>query len=118
MAHVLVVDDSKFARLTLRTILEEGGHQVSEAENAARGLELSLQLKPDLVTIDLLMPGTSGQELLRQLISHHLPCPVVVVSADIQKATYNEVMEIGAAAFVQKPSDAEEFLETINRLLK
>lgn len=99
---VLIVDDSDFARHRIAKVLREGGHEIVEAENGERALELVEETKPHAVTVDLLMPGIDGIEVIRRLRSRRPELPIIALSADVQQATRQEVLAAGANGFVAK----------------
>ena len=85
MAKVLVVDDSKFMRLTLKNFLEknsENSHTViGEAENVSQAVERYTELKPDLVTMDIIMPEESGLEAVKKILAIDPSAQIIMVSA-------------------------------------
>ena len=117
MAKILVVDDSSFARATMRRRLEEAGYTVIEADSGQRALELAAREKPDLATLDLLMPGMSGNETLAQLRPLYPALKILVVSADVQALTRQEVLAAGANGFLNKPVATVDLLATVSKLL-
>src|SRR5688572_33168541 len=96
-AKVLVVDDSGFARRTLRRILEEQGFGVEEAGSGAEALAKFPQSKPDVVFLDLVMEGMQGLEVLKKLREADASVKVVVATADVQKATRTQMLKAGAS---------------------
>jgi CheY-like chemotaxis protein len=114
----LIVDDSLVARLSLKGILKESNLGLSEASSGEAALEqLSGGLSPDIVFLDLTMPGKGGIETLRDIRSAYPKLPVVIVTADIQARTIEMVTEAGASAVVRKPADRAEILGVIGRLV-
>lgn len=107
MANILIVDDSKFMRKMLCDILVEGGHQiVGEAENAKEAVELYRRLKPDLVTLDIIMPTvgeTDAISALKEMIRVNPLAKVVVISAMGQQDIVREYIQAGARNFIVKP---------------
>ncbi len=107
MANIMIVDDSKFMRKMLSDILTEEGHQiVGEAENAEEATELYKRLKPDLVTLDIIMPGLKEDDttsILRSMTSVNPKVNVVMVSAMGQQEVVEECIEAGAKDFIVKP---------------
>jgi two-component system chemotaxis response regulator CheY len=100
---VLVVDDSGFARRTLRRILEEAGFEVVEADGGHAALEQYVTKTPDLVLLDVVMSGMGGLEVLRALRTLDRNARIVMATADIQESTRREALAAGAAGFVRKP---------------
>jgi chemotaxis protein CheC len=113
VARILVIDDSRLACAALRQVLEKAGHEVYTADAAHRGLELAADLAPDCITTDILMPGMDGRELLDALRLKGVGIPVVVVTADIQETTREDVLRRGAHAVVDKPLKGKELLSAI-----
>lgn len=99
---VLIVDDSDYARRRIGKVLREGGHEIVEAENGEQALGLVEETKPHAVTVDLLMPGMDGIELIGRLRARWPELPIIALSADVQQATRQEVMAAGASGFVAK----------------
>jgi two-component system chemotaxis response regulator CheY len=114
-AKILVVDDSALSRRLLRKMLEELGCEVEEASDGAQALERYVLNRPDAVVLDLLMHGMYGVEVLQKLKELNADLPVVVVTADIQRATREQVKEMGGAAMINKPI-AKEQLEEVLRV--
>jgi len=116
-AQILVVDDSGFARRTLRQILEAAGHAVVEANNGQDALEHYFLKKPDLVLLDMVMEGMNGLEVLTKLRELDPSARVVLATADIQSSTRQETQAAGASGFLTKPFNAEEVLNTVSHVL-
>jgi len=116
-SKILVVDDSGLARRLSRKILEELGYEVEEASDGAQALERYLLNHHDAVVLDLLMQGMYGVEVLQKLKELNSSLPVIVVSADIQKTTREQVKESGAAAMVNKPITKEQLEEVLKIVL-
>ena len=121
MAKILIVDDSKFMRLTLKNFLEKNSlnaHQIiGEAENAREAVERYQELKPDLVTMDIIMPEESGLEAVKKIISMDPGAKIVMVSAMGQEKIVEEALTSGAKAFITKPIKTDELLKTIETVL-
>ena len=116
-AKILVVDDSGLARRLIRKILEELGHEVEDAADGAEALERCVLNHHDAVILDLLMHGMYGVEVLQKLKQLNPDLPVVVVSADIQRTTRDQVKEAGAVAMVNKPVTREQLEEVLGIVL-
>jgi len=118
MAKILIVDDSGLSRRILRAILEEGGHEVAEAEDGLLALERFAIDRPELTLLDLTMEGIHGFEVLEKLREIDPGAKVIVASADIQKSTREMAAAKGGQGFVQKPFKADKVLETVDSVLK
>jgi excisionase family DNA binding protein len=114
---VLVVDDDERLRTLLRVKLELEGYEVREAENAEQVLDALDDGAPDLVLLDLVLPGIDGWQLLRQLQERHGSIPVIVFSGKVDEAAGSEAAERGAQGFVGKPFDPDELLSRAKKLV-
>lgn len=105
--RVLVIDDSAFSRRTIIKLLEEipGVEVVGYAVNGEEGLRKAMDIRPDLITMDLEMPGMDGFTLLR-IIMTACPTPVIVVSSHNEDERVFKALELGAVDFVAKPQRA------------
>ncbi len=117
MAHIIVVDDSGYARRVHRRILESAGHQVLEAGSGIAALEAFYLEKPDVILLDLSMEEMTGLEVLAPLRQLDPPVRVVVVSADVQRSTEAMVRAAGALRFLGKPVTPEVLLHTIDQVM-
>jgi two-component system chemotaxis response regulator CheY len=115
--RVMVVDDALFMRNMLKDIFVRAGHDVvAEAENGEMVLDLYKEIKPDLVTMDIVMPRKSGIEALQDIMALDSNACVVMVSALGQDSLVLEAVESGAKDFIVKPFKEEKVLEIINRV--
>ncbi len=117
MATVLIIDDSGFQRSTIRRVVQAEGHQAIEAKNGVEGVSKAIELKPDFITLDLLMPEMDGVSTLAELKKKNIKIPVVVVTANIQETIRKECMDLGAVGFVNKPMMGPA-VDTFKNLLK
>lgn len=116
--RILIVDDSRFMRKMIRSILERDGYEiVGEAENGLEALESYQSLRPDLVTLDITMPEMSGLSALKALCSTHPTAKVVMVSAMGQKDIIIDSIMAGAKDFIVKPFDSKKVIETVRNVL-
>lgn len=115
--RILVVDDSGFARRSLRQLLESAGHTVEEAIDGHDALEKYFLAKPDLVLLDMVMEGMSGLEVLSKLQELDKEAKVVVATADIQSSTKSEAQAGGARGFITKPFDRDQVLQAVSTVL-
>ena len=120
MAKILIVDDSKFMRLTLKNLIEKnynGVHTiVGEAGTAVEAVEKFLQLAPDLVTMDIIMPEESGLEAVKKIMAYNPKAKIIMVSAMGQEKIVEEAIALGAKSFVVKPVKTEDLLKTIEKV--
>lgn len=118
MAHILVVDDELGIRDLLSEILNDEGHTVELAENAAQARRLRQQARPDLVLLDIWMPDTDGVTLLKEWAGQALlTMPVIMMSGHATIDTAVEATRIGACAFLEKPITMQKLLKAVAQAL-
>jgi DNA-binding NtrC family response regulator len=116
MANILVVDDELGIRDLLSEILNDEGHQVEMAENAAQARAVRQRLRPDLVLLDIWMPDTDGVTLLKEWSSSgQLNMPVIMMSGHATIDTAVEATRIGAMAFLEKPITMQKLLQAVDQ---
>lgn len=116
--NILIVDDSRVARLHICSILSNQGYVTRQAENGIAALEKISEEKPDLVILDLLMPEMDGIMLLKKLNAMKLTMPTIVISADIQEDVKKECFELGVSAFLNKPFKVQELIDIVVKIAK
>ena len=118
MASILVVDDEMGIRELLSEILNDEGHTVLLAENAAQARALRAQGRPDLVLLDIWMPDTDGVTLLKEWASSgQLTMPVIMMSGHGTIDHAVEATRIGALAFLEKPIALQKLLQAVSQAL-
>jgi DNA-binding NtrC family response regulator len=116
MANILVVDDEHGIRDLLCEILNDEGHAVEMAENAAQARAARLRERPDLVLLDIWMPDTDGVSLLKEwAASGQLTMPVIMMSGHATIETAVEATKIGAMAFLEKPVTLQKLLKAVEQ---
>jgi DNA-binding NtrC family response regulator len=116
MANILVVDDELGIRDLLSEILNDEGHQVELAENAAQARAARSRSRPDLVLLDIWMPDTDGVTLLKEWSSSGLlTMPVIMMSGHATIDTAVEATKIGAMAFLEKPITLQKLLKAVEQ---
>ncbi len=117
--RILVVDDAMFMRRMLSDILEKGKHTVcGEASNGKEAIERYKELKPDLVTMDIIMPDMSGIEAVKEVKKIDPDAKILMVSAMGQQALVLEAVQSGAIDYIVKPFQPSRVLESIDRIFK
>ncbi len=113
---VLVVDDEEAIRALYKTELEDAGYEVETADSGAQALEKIASFHPDLVTLDIKMPGMDGLEALGKIRQKYQSLPVILCSA---YGEYKQDFTCWASdAYLVKSSNVEELIETVGRLLE
>jgi twitching motility two-component system response regulator PilH len=119
MARILIVDDSPSQLVGLKRIVEKLGHQVVTAEDGSAGVEAAKREVPDLILMDVVMPNLNGFQATRTISkdakTSHIP--IVLVTTKDQETDRVWGMRQGAKAYVTKPVNEGELVETINKLL-
>ena len=118
MAKIMVVDDEKDIRISLKNLLEAQGYQVIMAEDGDQYLQLVKKEKPDLVMLDILMVRKDGVQTLKELMQANPKEKVIMVTVVGQEQVIKEAMKAGASDYILKPFDFENILETVKRVLK
>jgi two-component system chemotaxis response regulator CheY len=118
MALILLVEDSSFARKMTGNILKKAGHEVVEAEDGLKGLELLEARTPDCIVSDILMPLMDGHGFLEALRENGNRIPVIMLTADVQEKTRQECLELGALEILHKPAQEASLLQAIGKALK
>lgn len=115
--QVLIVDDAAFMRMTLRDILTKSGYEVvGEAETGEDALKKYKKLKPDVVTMDIVMLGEGGIKAVKGIIGYDPAARIVMVSAMGQQSLIVESIQAGARGFIIKPFKEEAVIEEIGRI--
>lgn len=119
MANILIVDDSPTDVKVFTTLLEKAGHDVRSAPNAEQGVAAARDQQPDLILMDVIMPGTNGFQATRTLSKdpETASIPVIIVTTKSMETDRVWGMRQGARAFLTKPVSRENLLETINKEL-
>ncbi|MEX2583134.1 MAG: response regulator [Gemmatimonadota bacterium] len=115
---VLVCDDAVFMRRLLREVLTGGGYRiVGEAESGVQAVELYRDLQPDLVTMDIVMPGMGGIDAVREIVAIDPAARILMCTSIGQQALMEEAVHAGAREFVLKPFQPSRVLEAARRAL-
>jgi len=119
MAKILIVDDSAFARNSLELIIESSGHEVvGRAANGAEAVSLFCSLQPELVTLDYLMTGETGDEVLEKLIRIDPGVRVIMISGMADPGIRDQALQAGAKYFLAKPFEDDTVVQTIAQAMQ
>jgi two-component system chemotaxis response regulator CheY len=115
---VLICDDALFMRTMLAEILEQAGFEVAgQAATGAEAVDMFRDLRPDLVTMDIIMPDMGGIEAVKTIMREFPEANIVMCSAMGQQALVIEAIQAGARDFVVKPFQPARVLEAVQRVL-
>lgn len=116
--RVLIVDDHAVVRQGLRLLLDAQSHieVVGEAPDGEMAIQMARTLKPDVILMDLLMPGMSGVEAIRQLQTFNLPSRVLVLSSSLEDQLVKQALQAGARGYILKASRSSELVQAIERV--
>jgi twitching motility two-component system response regulator PilH len=119
MAHVLVVDDSPTEAHAMEQALKQGGHMVSAVDSGEKGLAKARELRPDLILMDILMPGMNGFQTVRRIRRDPAIANIPIVMVSVKSDTSDKAWALrqGAKDYVTKPFNPDELLEVVTRTL-
>jgi len=119
MPKILIVDDDFTITELMKALVKMDGHEPTIVNDSLEAVETANAVKPDLITLDLMMPGLTGFDLCKLL--HDDPVfsntPIIIISAKDDTESKKKAIEVGAREYLTKPFDVDEFLGTINNLL-
>ena len=119
MKTVLIVDDTKFMRNILKNILKKKELEIiGEASNGREAVEKYKELKPDIVTMDIIMPEMDGIQAVKEILKADSSAKILMCSAMGQQAMVIEAIQAGAKDFVIKPFQPTRVLEAVDRTLQ
>ena len=115
---VLIVDDSMYMRTTIKDALSRAGYQVvGEAANGESAIDQAMELKPDLITLDNILPDMIGTDILRVLKEEEKTnSKVIMISAVGQESVIQEGIALGADAYIVKPFSPEQLIAEVNKV--
>ncbi len=116
---VLVVDDSSTIRFVVSKMLWESGYKVVEASNGREGVEMALEHNPDLIFMDVVMPGINGFQATRMLRKKNETqnIPIIIISGNKQAVEQFWAGKIGASDYMEKPFERGDFFQRMERVL-
>ena len=120
MSLILIVEDNEKNMKLARDILKAKGYDTLEAVTGEEGVKLARERKPDLVLMDIQLPGINGIEAFRRMRADQATAriPVVALTASVTPTDRSEINAAGFDAFVGKPINLKEFVETVRRLVE
>jgi two-component system, chemotaxis family, chemotaxis protein CheY len=115
--NVLVVDDSLYMRTIIKDALERAGYTViGQASNGEEAIDLAFELRPDIITLDNILPDMIGTDILKVYSQEGLLSKVIMISAVGQESVIAEGLNLGAKAYITKPFTSEQLLQEVKKL--
>lgn len=119
MAKILVVDDAAFMCLTIKQMLERNGHtMIGQASNGIEAVQKFMELKPELVIMDITMPQMNGVEALKRIKEIDPDSKIIICSALAQQEMLAKAIEYGVEDFVVKPFKEERLIQAIDKVMR
>src|SRR5688500_7209220 len=118
MTKVLVIEDNANLAFGLTRSLESEGYEVQSAEDGLRGFELARTTNPDLIVLDLMLPGMDGYTILKKLRAEGKDVPVLILTARGEEADKVFGFRLGADDYVTKPFSLSELLARVQAILR
>jgi two-component system cell cycle response regulator DivK len=118
-ARILLIEDNPQNRYLTRFLLEQRGHEVFHAETGPQGLESAARLRPDLILLDIQLPGMDGHAVARALKTDAQlkSIPIVAVTSYAMIGDREKCLEAGAEGYIEKPINPESFVAEVERFL-
>ncbi|MCK5719151.1 MAG: response regulator [Thiomargarita sp.] len=119
MAHILIVDDSATDVSVIKKILDSKGYTVSSASNGEDGIQKAKELQPNLIIMDIIMPGLNGFQATRKIIKNPdtKSIPIVFLSSKDMESDRAWGLMTGAKEYLTKPINSEQLLETVTKII-
>ena len=116
--RIMVVDDSRMIFLQIEALLADSDYEiVAYCQDGNEALEQYGQVNPDLVTMDIIMPGMDGLETVQAILEEYPDAKIVMVSSLAYEDTFTEAREVGAKAFLDKCFDRQQLLDVFEQVL-
>lgn len=117
--RVMVVDDSPIQEMHIRKLLEGTDYEVATyCRSGEEALAVYGEVLPDVVTMDIIMPGMDGLETAQAILDEHPEARIIMVSSLAYDDTYEEAESIGAKSFIDKPIDKDKLLQALRKAMK
>ena len=119
-AKILLIEDNAQNRYLTTFLLEQRGHEILQAETGPQGLEIAATAAPDLILLDVQLPGMDGHAVARALKSDPQlkSIPIIAVTSYAMVGDREKCLEAGAEGYIEKPIDPESFAQEVERYLR
>src|SRR4030095_1312574 len=118
MEKILIIDDNKYLRFTLSTLVEDSGYMPIEAGDKEKAIKMLTKKKPSLIILDKKLPDCDGMDLLKEIKLLDDEIPVIMLTAYAENKNAEQALGLGAYAFLTKPFSNAEMMSTIKRALR
>lgn len=117
MAKILIVDDDILITGLMQTLVAMGGHEAIIVNDSTEAMDMAIAVNPNLITLDLMMPGLSGYDLCELLRADQRfnQTPIVIISAKEDTQSREKALKMGATEYMTKPFDIDHFLKMIQK---
>jgi len=119
MKKVLIIEDNETNFYLLRTIIEKIGHQVIEARDGFAGVKLARTERPDLILMDIQLPGLDGYEATKRIraAEETKDIPIIAITSYAMVGDREKILAAGCTAYIEKPIEPESFIEEIKKYI-
>lgn len=119
-SRILLIEDNAQNRYLAKFLLEQGGHEVLQAETGAQGLEIAAEVLPDLILLDIQLPRMDGHAVARELKNDERlkSIPIVAVTSYAMAGDREKCFAAGAEGYIEKPIDPESFVAEVEEFLR
>lgn len=115
---ILIVDDSLYMRTVIKDALSNAGFEiVGQASNGESAIDMAIELQPDLITLDNILPDMLGLDILNVLKEEEIDSKIIMISAVGQESVVEEGLKRGADQYIVKPFTAEQLVEAVKKAL-
>jgi len=119
MKRVLVIEDNEINLYLMRTILQKLGHQVFEAQDGYTGVELAIAERPDLILMDIQLPGLDGYGATKKIraTEETKDIPIIAITSYAMVGDREKILAAGCTAYIEKPIEPESFIEELKKYI-
>lgn len=120
MSKILIIDDDVTMTELLKTLMKIDGHAPTTVNDSTKAVEIARSIDPDLITLDLMMPGLTGFEVCELLHGDpkFVDIPIIIVSASDDSESKARAMKAGATDYITKPFEADELMHRVRTLAR
>ena len=118
MAKILVIEDMYEIRMMMRSFLIRRGHKVIDAKDGVEALQLIKNDSIDIIVTDMLMPGKSGFDIIREVQKNEMDVPIIMVTGYNDPVSQNKALELGVTKILAKPFSADDLIDAVEDSLK